>query len=67
MEKAKPKTVTREKLYEEVWQTLGLQLAKRYGISDVALVKICRKMDVLRSILRGRPFLPMRSDLQAVA
>ena len=64
---AKPKTVTREKLCEEVRQTPGSQLAKRYGISDVALVKICRKMDAARNILRGSPFLPTRSDLQAVA
>lgn len=44
----KPKTVTREKLYEEVWQTPAQQLAERYGVSDVALAKICRKMDVPR-------------------
>lgn len=45
---AKPKTVSREKLYEEVWQSPGQRLAKRYGVSDVALAKICRKMDVPR-------------------
>ena len=45
---AKPKAVTREKLYEEVWQVPGRKLAERYGVSDVALAKICRKMDVPR-------------------
>lgn len=44
----KPKTVTREKLYEEVWQTPGSQLAQTYGVSDVALAKVCRKMNVPR-------------------
>lgn len=43
-----PKTVTREKLYEEVWKTPGRQLGERYGVSDVALAKICRKMNVPR-------------------
>ncbi len=41
-------TLKREQLYKEVWKTPGSQLAKRYGISDVALAKICRKMDVPR-------------------
>lgn len=43
-----PNTVTREKLYEEVWKTPGRQLAERCGVSDVALAKICRKMNVPR-------------------
>jgi hypothetical protein len=41
-------TVHREKLYEEVWTTPLRRLAQRYGISDVALGKICRKLNVPR-------------------
>ncbi len=36
----------RQKLYEEVWSTPMAQLASRYGISDVGLAKICRKLAV---------------------
>lgn len=36
----------REDLYEQVWAEPMLRLAQRYGISGVALAKICRKMDV---------------------
>ena len=40
--------LNRETLYKEVWQTPILQLAKKYGISDVALSKICTKMNIPR-------------------
>ena len=56
---ATPHSVTREKLYEEVWKTPILQLSKCYGISDVALAKVCRKMDV------PRPYRGYWSRLQA--
>lgn len=36
----------RVKLYEEVWAEAVTTVAKRYGISDVALRKICRKLAV---------------------
>jgi hypothetical protein len=36
----------RAKLYEEVWVDAITTVAKRYGISDVALRKICRKLAV---------------------
>ena len=36
----------RVKLYEEVWAEAVTSVAKRYGISDVALRKICRKLAV---------------------
>jgi hypothetical protein len=36
----------RTDLYAEVWQEPVRTIAKRYGISDVALVKICRKLEV---------------------
>lgn len=36
----------REALYKEVWRMPIMQLAKKYGISDVALAKICRNMEI---------------------
>lgn len=39
-------TVTRDWLYEQVWQTPMARLAVRFGISDVALAKTCRKLEV---------------------
>jgi len=36
----------REKLYNEVWVDPVTIVAKRYGISDVALRKICRRMNI---------------------
>jgi len=36
----------REKLYEEVWKEPALIVAKRYGISGVALGKTCRRLGV---------------------
>ena len=36
----------RDSLYEEVWTTPLLKLAKTYGISDVGLKKICRKLSI---------------------
>lgn len=39
-------TLTREKLYEEVWARAVTQVAKEIGVSDVAIAKICRKLNV---------------------
>ena len=36
----------REKLYEEVWKEPVIVVAKRYGVSEVALAKACRKLAV---------------------
>jgi hypothetical protein len=36
----------REKLYEEVWKEPVLVVANRYGVSNVALAKACRKLAV---------------------
>jgi hypothetical protein len=36
----------RDELYEEVWATPMRTLAKKYGISDVGLAKICRKLSI---------------------
>jgi hypothetical protein len=40
------RTFTREEFYELVWSKPTVQLAKEFGLSDVALGKICRKHDV---------------------
>ena len=36
----------RNKLYEEVWAEPTQKVAARYGISDVALAKVCRQLQV---------------------
>jgi len=36
----------RNSLYEEVWATPMAKLAKRHGISDVGLAKVCRKLAI---------------------
>jgi hypothetical protein len=38
--------VTREQLYEQVWSEPMATLAPKYGMSDVGLAKICRKLRV---------------------
>jgi len=39
-------TWNRQELYEKVWQFPLLKLAAEYGISDVGLAKVCRKLDI---------------------
>jgi len=39
-------TYEREKLYAEVWEEPVLRVALRYGISNVGLAKICRRLAV---------------------
>ena len=36
----------REQLYEEVWSAPTQQVAKRYGISDAAIGKVCRCLKI---------------------
>jgi hypothetical protein len=38
--------LTREELYEKMWATPATKLAKEFGISDVALGKICKKLNI---------------------
>lgn len=38
--------ITREELYEQVWSEPLQTIAPRFGMSDVALAKNCRKMDI---------------------
>lgn len=40
------KRADREKLYQEVWATPMLQLAKRYSYSDRGLAKLCERMNI---------------------
>jgi hypothetical protein len=39
-------TYDRERLYREVWAEPTQKVAERYGISDVALAKVCRQLRV---------------------
>src|SRR5688500_10645031 len=38
--------LTREQLYDELWNEPATKVAARYGISGTALAKICRELDV---------------------
>ena len=38
--------IDRKTLYEEIWKIPTAQLAKKYGITDVALSKICKKLNI---------------------
>jgi hypothetical protein len=40
--------VSRSELYEQVWTVPMSKLAKRYGISDVGLAKICKRNNIPR-------------------
>lgn len=38
--------LTREELYEKVWQKPAVKIAEEFGISDVMIAKFCRRMDI---------------------
>ena len=40
------KKIKREELYERIWKMPATKLSKELGISDVALAKICRELNV---------------------
>ena len=40
--------ISRNELYTQVWSTPISKLAKRYGLSDVGLAKICKKYNIPR-------------------
>ena len=40
--------IEREALYQRVWETPMTELAKEFGVSDVGLAKVCKKMEVPR-------------------
>lgn len=39
-------TISRQELYNLVWAKPVVQIAKEFGISDVAIAKICKKMNI---------------------
>lgn len=41
-----PEYYDREKLYNEVWEQPVTKVAEQYGVSDVAIAKVCRKMRI---------------------
>jgi hypothetical protein len=41
---------TREELYEDVWSQPMLTLARRYGMSDRGLAKLCSRHMLLRTL-----------------
>lgn len=41
-----PFFLSREALYIKVWETPTVKLAKEFGISDVAISKMCKKLDI---------------------
>ena len=43
--------IYRDQLYKEVWQIPMQKLAKKYGITDRGLAKICDKLKVPRPIM----------------
>lgn len=67
--------LTREELYRQVWSKPTTTLAKELGISDVAIGKLCRKLNVPKpppgywrrvevgSVLKPPPLPPIRSGL----
>lgn len=66
---SKWRNLTREELYDRVWQTPGSKLSEELGVSDVAIAKQCKKMAVPRpprgywaKIEAGRK-VPMRKPL----
>jgi len=53
----------RDSLYDEVWATPMATLAKKYGISDVGLAKVCRKLFIP---VPGRGYWAKKEAGQAV-
>ena len=40
------RTYDREKLYKEIWAEPMIKVVQRYNVSDVALKKTCKKLNV---------------------
>jgi hypothetical protein len=68
-----PSRYNRRRLYEEVWTEPTRDVAKRYGVSDVAITKACRLLDIPKPprgywakkaaglTVPAKPSLPQRS------
>ena len=39
-------SLNREELYEQVWSEPVTKVALRYGVSHVAIAKVCRKLSI---------------------
>jgi hypothetical protein len=46
VESEEKKSFSREELYELVWKIPMLRLARRFGLSDVGLAKVCRRHNI---------------------
>ena len=46
MKELKPIRVSREALYQQVWETPMSQLSSQYGLSDKGLAKICKRLNI---------------------
>ena len=42
----KNRIIRRKELYEKIWKVPASELAAQYGLSDVGLSKICKKLKV---------------------
>lgn len=68
----------RQQLYDELWAEPTRTVAARYGISDVALAKVCRELRVPKpprgywakkaagARVPARPKLPVLQDVKSV-
>lgn len=55
--------ISREQLYAEIWAEPAVKVAERYGVSDVAVAKWCRRLNVPRP---GRGYWACRAAGQAM-
>lgn len=42
------RTITRKQLYDKVWSTPMITIAKEFGLSDVGMAKLCRRHEIPR-------------------
>ena len=49
---SEPVKLTRQELYDLVWSELVTKIGEKFGVSDVAIAMICKKVEVPRP-LRG--------------
>lgn len=45
---ASPTKLSRKQLYQQVWETPIHRLSAKYGLSDVGLAKVCKRMNIPR-------------------
>jgi hypothetical protein len=60
-------TLPRSKLYELVWSKPVTELAKEFGISDVALAKRCRAINILLPEVGERGVFTTRPNVSSSA